>query len=390
MWQSRLLLSAVVVVGAGQTLVFAIVPTTARAIGLSEVQSSLIFSISAVAGLVANPLWGRASDRIGRLPVVVFGLVTYGILLALLAGLLEAGLRGRFLAYVLGGMLLIRGLHGALTTGVLPATQAHLADRSTSAERVGGMASVTIAFGLGSLIGPAVVALLAPFGLLSGLWFFSAVAVGLAVVVFAMARRQAAVLPARKREAGRLTLTAILVCCLVMNGLFHIVFIGSMQLVGFVIQDRFQQTPANAVALASYTLLAMAATTIAAQAALVLFKTDRVRLLAALGFLAGCLAYGLATIPLPPTLAAATPVLIGLLLALVMPAISAIVSHLAGPAAYGAAMGAVGATQALGFLLGPLAASWLYAMDRTAPLYAALAALLLCLAATPLLPGRLK
>ena len=91
---TALLLAAVLIVGAGQTVVFAVVPPISRSIGLTEVESSLIFTASAAAILLTSQLWGRLSDKFGRLPVVLFGLTCYGILLAALAYILTMGLSG--------------------------------------------------------------------------------------------------------------------------------------------------------------------------------------------------------------------------------------------------------------------------------------------------------
>ena len=53
-------------VGLGQSFVFVLVPPLARDLGLSEVQTSIIFAISAVAWAMTSAGWGRASDRYGR------------------------------------------------------------------------------------------------------------------------------------------------------------------------------------------------------------------------------------------------------------------------------------------------------------------------------------
>ena len=115
-----LFLAAVLVMGAGQTVVFAIVPPISRSIGLTEVQSSLIFTVSSAMILLTSTLWGRAGDKFGRLPVVMFGLSAYGVLLGVLAYILKIGQAGASASFVLTGCLICRALHGALTAGILP------------------------------------------------------------------------------------------------------------------------------------------------------------------------------------------------------------------------------------------------------------------------------
>ena len=177
-----LFLAAVLVIGAGQTVVLAVFPPVARSIGLTEVQSSLIFTLSSAMILLTSTLWGRAGDRFGRLPVVLFGLTAYGVLLGVLAFILRMGVAGASASFVLAACLACRGLHGALTAGVLPSAQAELAAQSDATERVGNMAAVSIAFGLGSLVGPGAVQILSPFGALASLWFFSFAAVCLVAI----------------------------------------------------------------------------------------------------------------------------------------------------------------------------------------------------------------
>ena len=60
---TTLLLAAVLVVGAGQTVVFAIVPPLSRSIGLTEVESSLIFTASAAAIFLSRKRVSIAADR---------------------------------------------------------------------------------------------------------------------------------------------------------------------------------------------------------------------------------------------------------------------------------------------------------------------------------------
>ena len=65
--------------GMGQSLFFALLPPIARDLGLSEVQVSAIFTLSAVLWVVMSPFWGRRSDIWGRKPVILMGLTGFGI-----------------------------------------------------------------------------------------------------------------------------------------------------------------------------------------------------------------------------------------------------------------------------------------------------------------------
>ena len=69
-----LLSSGLFFVGAGQAVVFITIPPLARDLGLSEIQTGIIFASSALAWMVFSPYWGKLSDRIGRKLIVVIGL----------------------------------------------------------------------------------------------------------------------------------------------------------------------------------------------------------------------------------------------------------------------------------------------------------------------------
>ena len=61
--------------GLGQSFAFVLIPPLARDLGLSEVQTSVIFSISAIAWALTSATWGRASDIHGRRNIAILGLI---------------------------------------------------------------------------------------------------------------------------------------------------------------------------------------------------------------------------------------------------------------------------------------------------------------------------
>ena len=99
--------------------------------------------------LVAAPLWGRLSDRVGRKPV----------LLVSLAGFSAAWVVFAF-APSLGILVAARALAGAFGANVSTA-QAYVADVYPAGERAKGMGLVGMAFGLGFVLGPVIGAALA-------------------------------------------------------------------------------------------------------------------------------------------------------------------------------------------------------------------------------------
>ena len=76
--------SGLFAVGLGMSFVYAIIPPLARDLGLSEIQASFIFSLSAVAWAMTSAPWGRASDKYGRRNIAILGYIGYSISMIIL------------------------------------------------------------------------------------------------------------------------------------------------------------------------------------------------------------------------------------------------------------------------------------------------------------------
>jgi MFS family permease len=134
----------------GFGIVLPLLPFYADRFGASGTQIAvLVFSYSAAQFLLA-PIWGRLSDRYGRRPILIIGLVGSGVsyLVFAYAGSILALLASRVMA----------GVGGAN----IPVAQAYIADITPPARRAGGMGLIGAAFGLGFIFGPALGGLLAP------------------------------------------------------------------------------------------------------------------------------------------------------------------------------------------------------------------------------------
>jgi MFS transporter, DHA1 family, tetracycline resistance protein len=110
----------------------------------------LLSSFSLMQFLVA-PAWGRLSDRIGRRPVLLVGLVGSVVFYSLFG--YAAGMKPEFALVALVLMFIAR--IGAGTAGATIATaQAVIADSTPPEKRKHGMALIGAAFGIGFTIGP--------------------------------------------------------------------------------------------------------------------------------------------------------------------------------------------------------------------------------------------
>jgi MFS family permease len=103
----------------------------------------LLMSSYSLAQFVFAPVWGRISDRVGRRPILLLGL------LGSVAGYTLFGLAGTLGLLFVGRALM--GIFGA----TIPTAQAAVADVTAPQDRAKGMGLIGAAIGLGFILGPA-------------------------------------------------------------------------------------------------------------------------------------------------------------------------------------------------------------------------------------------
>ena len=137
----------------GLTLMLPLLPFYAEQFGASATVVGLLVSTYALCQLVAGPVLGQISDRVGRKPVLLVSQL--GTFLGFLVLAFAPNLFFVFLARIIDG----------LTAGNLSIAQAYIADVTPPKERSKAFAVIGIAFGIGFLVGPGVSGLLsAHFG----------------------------------------------------------------------------------------------------------------------------------------------------------------------------------------------------------------------------------
>lgn len=101
---------------------------------------------------IFSPIWGSASDKFGRKPILLIGLSGFAIMLFCFG-----------LATQLWMLFVARTLSGILSSACLPSAMAYIADTTSEEERGGGMGMMGAAMGLGVIVGPAIGGLLGRF-----------------------------------------------------------------------------------------------------------------------------------------------------------------------------------------------------------------------------------
>jgi MFS family permease len=372
--QLTVLILALMATGMGQSLVFAILAPLGREVQLGELQITSIIAVSALIFSLAAPRWGRLSDRIGRKPIIITGLLGYTVGTLLFSSVFYAGLSGLLGGTLLYGVLLLsRCGQSIIMSATNPAAAAYAADHTGREQRTRTMARLGTANSMGTIVGPAVSGALATFGLLAPLYFAAALAALAALLVW----WQLPMTPAQdltSRKTGtqlRFTDRRILLLLATAVGLF-VGFSAIQQTLGFQLQDKLglsgietaQMTGAALMVSATFTFLIQ----VTVMQRLNLKPTQFIRL----GLISGL--FGAAVISGFDTFAvlAVGMGFLGAGLGLCMPAISAGASLAVNPEEQGAAAGLVSSCPALGFVAGPICAGALYQIHGPlAPLFSA-------------------
>lgn len=142
-------------VGLGQSFVFVIVPPLARDLGMTEIQTSLVFAISAIAWALTSASWGRASDRYGRRNIAMLGLIGYAAsLVTMITPLFLVEKNILDVVFLFPLLIFGRLLNGLLGSATRPAAFAYVADNSSRDKRTVKFARLESSFLLGTVAGP--------------------------------------------------------------------------------------------------------------------------------------------------------------------------------------------------------------------------------------------
>ena len=150
----------------GFGIIIPLLPFYAESYGASAFTIGLLGTVFSLMQFVVAPICGRWSDRIGRRPIILGGLLAS--CLAYVALALADTLALIFAARIIGGV----------AGGNIPTAQAYIADITTAQNRAKGMGLVGAAFGLGFIVGPALGGILARYGHDVPMWCAAALCFG--------------------------------------------------------------------------------------------------------------------------------------------------------------------------------------------------------------------
>ncbi|ULH16122.1 MFS transporter [Deinococcus sp. KNUC1210] len=231
----------------GLSVLFPIIAPLSRQLGLSETQAGWFSTAYSLMQFVFAPIWGARSERVGRKPVLLMGLVGFSLSFGLFGLFALLGLHGTLSGTLLFVLLVAsRLVGGVLSSATLPTAQAMMADLTGRENRAAAMGLIGAAFGLGVVFGPALGAALSKLGLVVPV-FFSA-GLGLLTALLASVTLRETRQPGQatdQKSSARHLLRGPLLLFLIISALYTLASVGMEQTIGFYVQDTLHLNSAQ-------------------------------------------------------------------------------------------------------------------------------------------------
>lgn len=349
----------------GLSVLFPIIAPLGRQLGLTETQTGWFSTAYSLMQFVFSPIWGSRSERVGRKPILIMGLVGFSLSFGLFGWAAQLGLTGALSGAALFGLLVAtRFLGGILSSATLPTAQAMMADLSSEKDRAASMGLIGAAFGLGVVFGPALGAALSGVNLTAPIFFSAGLGLVTALVAFLILpeTRHADTPHSQPGDRRALLTKGAIPLFLAVSALSTLANVGMEQTIGFFVQDTLGLTPAQTARTVGGMLAIFGLVAVAVQGGAIrpLSKKVAPTHLITLGLLvmgAGMLLLPQMRTYWPITVALAV---IGVGSAILSPSLSAALSLSVGRNQQGAVAGLNSSALALGRMTGPLIGTGLY------------------------------
>lgn len=346
----------------------------ARVIGLQPWQIGAAMTIAGVAWMIMARVWGGASDRRGRRPVILFGLAGFALSYFVLSLFIDLALRTAMVpALAFAGLIIGRGVAGIFYAAVPATSAALIADHVAPTERGSALAAVGASSAAGMVIGPGFAGLVGPISLSLPLYVTAA----LPAIAFVVLWR---VLPRLEHHAPPKD-AALRLNDVRLRRPMAIAFVAMFSVavaqiaVGFYALDRLRLDPAGAANAAGMALAAVGVALVVAQVVLRQLRWEPERLIK-FGGMIGAVGFGSVILATSAPALWACYALAAFGMGWVYPSVSALAANSVQAHEQGAAAGSVAAAQGLGVILGPIVGTFVYTIDNGAP-FAVIGAMLL-------------
>ncbi len=149
-----ILFASIFIVGIGFSIIMPVLPYYAESLGANAFQLGLLMTVYAICQFIFAPIWGAYSDKVGRKPVLLIGILGFAVTFILFG-----------FATKLWMLYVFRIAGGMLACATMPTAMAYVADSTDLEKRGSAMGKIGAAMGMGMVFGPAIGGLLSEISL---------------------------------------------------------------------------------------------------------------------------------------------------------------------------------------------------------------------------------
>ncbi|WP_412723471.1 MFS transporter [Alteromonas sp. D210916BOD_24] len=379
----RVLFCALLATSIGQSVMLTTLPSLGRKAELSEFHIAAIMSSSALIFAIGTSIWSKIAKRVGFKRILMLGLTGYSIGTLVFASTWMTGFTGIITGSTLFLALLIsRTLQSTIMSATPPAAVGYAVSISSIQTRVSAISKVTSASNVGQIIGPAYAGLLVSLGLLVPLYSIVLLTI-LAIILVHFKLPElttTTILSDSQRQQleqsgyNKVPYVFVVACVFVFTAMAMM-----QQSLGFFLMDFYHLSPVDAASKVGIAMMISAAASLIVQFTLVqkarIAKETMITLalpLLAIGYVCLYFQQSFAILYIAMTC-------MGIGMGMAYPALAAAATTYCTPSQLSLITGLITATTAMGYIVGPPAAAWLYQTDIALPF--AVAAMLMALIA---------
>ena len=367
----RVLFCALLATSVGQSVMLTTLPSMGRQANLSEFHIATIMSSSALIFAFGTNVWSKVAKRAGFKRILMVGLSGYSLGTFAFASAWMAGFSGIISGTNLFLALLIsRSLQSTIMSATPPSAVGYAVAISTPQSRVSAISKVTSASNVGQIVGPAYAGLLVGFGLLAPLYSIVLLTLlALTLVYFKLPvlpplsqQKNAQQTSDNNQAPSKVPYVFVAACICVFCAMAMM-----QQSLGFFFIDFYDYSPVDAARQVGFAMMVSAAASLTAQFGWVQKGriSKEVMITIALPLLG--LAYLLLFLQHSLFMLYAAMTLMGLGMGMAYPSLAAAATTYCAPSQQAAITGLITATTAMGYVIGPPLAAFIYQLDIALP-----------------------
>ena len=367
----RVLFCALLATSVGQSVMLTTLPSMGRQANLSEFHIATIMSSSALIFAFGTNVWSKVAKRAGFKRILMVGLSGYSLGTFAFASAWMAGFSGIISGTNLFLALLIsRSLQSTIMSATPPSAVGYAVAISTPQSRVSAISKVTSASNVGQIVGPAYAGLLVSFGLLAPLYSI----VLLTLLALSLVYFKLPVLPPLSQQKNaqqtsdndqapsKVPYVFVAACICVFCAMAMM-----QQSLGFFFIDFYDYSPVDAARQVGFAMMVSAAASLTAQFGWVQKGRISKEAMITIALPLLGLAYLLLFLQHSLFMLYAAMTLMGLGMGMAYPSLAAAATTYCAPSQQATITGLITATTAMGYVIGPPLAAFIYQLDIALP-----------------------